>query len=1225
MNVYKAGQEADGLAEEVDILRCRGEVDAAEKAARSGLESFPKNVGLMIVLGRVMLATGRYDGALAEFDQATVLAPDDPRPVAWRIATLSRRCDFPAAFAEGEKALSVFPASIQVRIAVARTYMDASRPQDAITRLDEAVRMAPGNRGAVLWQSACRAMLYEWLDAERSARDAVEMEEAERDARDALRRYSLAKAYCGMGRVLVASQQYERAMLFLADAIEADPGYPRPREWRISALRGLYRYDEAEQAVTAALELFPREVRLHIEAAWLFSDQGKHDQAVGHANRACEIDEKSHSAQATRIEILCNAYRFGEAYDAARKALDACSGSPRVRTAVALAWAEQRKWDEALREVEAALEIDGSYWWALRSKVEFLRRTRRFEKAVQAAEDAVRKRPYDPRVYICRGWVLSRQGMYGKALDASDEALKLDGRDSWALYSKLHFLRQARRFREAEEAVTEALDMWRNDPDLLVAAAWVASDRDEEELAAERATTALEIDPCHAAALAARPYFLRWARKFEEAEQAARDALTVRPGDPLILAAAGWVYSDLDEHKQALAFIEEACRKSPYDSWLVTCHVNFLSAAGQPDDAEKVAREALARSEFRDDPYLLTVAGWMHGYRDQYPAALEKFDQALRHCPTHLDALQWKTVVLRCLTDPAEARAAAEQAISLRPEDAELGIELGRTYEARNAFAEALAQYDKILAGDPGNVDALVAKSSALRSLRRNRDADREVGQVWDRKRTNRDLMTERGWIQYDQRNLTDAKAIFEDLLATAVNNRERALASYGLGWVAFADRDYITAATRFSAAIDEKHGWPGNSSYRLGLAWALAKRDGRPDLWDQAEGIARHVADTRPDPVAHVCLGFIGYRRADLASAEYHLTKALEVDPQHGSYTDLGAFYLHTARYPEAQDTLAKAIERDWHDAVAHVEMGCLHWALGDGHLADAEHEFRQARAIDPGSVRATTGLARTLVMQGKDVEAEKALREALVRIDGRKKWRVHLVLARLLAKQGTAQQDEALLAEAFAHAREAIDGAPKESEPRVVAGVVQFHWASLIPEPVRREYHYRQAWSFLRNACTGPVGDPAYHERHGGRSRREDRADPEAMRYLAALKGERSRVEPALWGGILLAVISLGVLLAMWTMFFATNKVSDTLITVVTPVLVGLVGISALLPALIRLKVPGMEADLQPGYGTEIVGPSGDDSFGPGRLSVPVGPAGQIPQLGEGRLQHAKNTRHS
>lgn len=78
-------------------------------------------------------------------------------------------------------------------------------------------------------------------------------------------------------------------------------------------------------------------------------------------------------------------------------------------------------------------------------------------------------------------------------------------------------------------------------------------------------------------------------------------------------------------------------------------------------------------------------------------------------------------------------------------------------------------------------------------------------------------------------------------------------------------------------------------------------------------------------------------------------------------------------------------------------------------------------------------------------------------------------------------------------------------------------------------------------------------------------------------------------------------------------------------TPLLVGLIAISALLPALNRLTMPGFEADLQPSYTPDLLGPTGDDSFGPGRLTVPFGPAGQIPQLGDGRLQHAKNTRHT
>ena len=1220
MKIYDV-HEADLVARQVDLLRCRGELQDAKKEALRGLASHGDNVRLRIALGRVFMKAADWEGALEQFSTAADQAPDDARPAAWRIAALSRQHCYESAHSAADEALARFSDSVQVAVTAARVYLDENNPREALRRLDETVSKWHGDRGATLWQAACRARLHDWEAAEREAQDAVTWAEAERDARDAIRRYSLAKAYCGQGQVLVASQHYAEAVPYLRDAIDADPDYPKPWEWLISARRGLCEYEDAEKAIATATRLFPRAVGLHIEAAWLFSQKGDHDNAVRHARQACENNEMDPAAQCTLIEMLCNAYQFSEAERAAGKALALCPGSARVHTAAALACAEQRKWEDALGQVADALAADKSYWWALRSQVEFLRRSRQFEAAERAAIEAVGKRDYDPRAYIAKGWVFSRQGKYGQGIEAADEALKIDPRDSWALCSKINFLRQACRFAEARRSVTAARTAWPNDPDVLLAAAWVASDQDDEEEAGRLAQEALGIDPYHASALAARLHFLRWARKFDEAEKAASDALRMRPGDPNILAAAGWVYSDRDKHEDAIKFIERAIAINRYDSWLVTCHVNFLRAKGEHDAARRVIEGALARTEFSHDPFLLTVAGWLHGDRDDYEAALAKFEQALKASPAHMDALQWKVVTLRRLLhyDSATERGSrnamtvAREAVADRPLDAELTIELGRTCDARNEFSDALAQYNRILADDrdPQHVDALVAKSSVLRSQRRYRAADREVSAVSRRKPTNRDLIAESGWILYDQRNFADARAVFHDLLAGAVNGRERALAHYGLGWVAFGDQDYIEAESQFSAAL---HDAPDSLTYELGLAWALSKQDkkdhrnasaDRGGPWDRAEEIARRVTRARPDPVAHACLGFLAFRRDELSSAEYHLTKAVDLDPYHGSYTDLGAFYLHTARYEKAKDALTKAIARDWHDAVAHVEMGCVYWELGDGYLADAAHEFQQAHRIDPGSVPAVTGLARTLVMQGNDADAEDVLRDALTRIESRKEWRVHLALARLLARQGIRQQEDSLLQAAFTQAQEAIKKAPKEKDPQVAAGVVQFHWASLISEPVRREYHYGRARRFLN-----PYRDDV----------------PEAMRYLAALKGERSKVEPAVWGGGLLAIVSLIVLLVMWGTFFLTSpeKVSEDLLIVNTPVLLGLVAISALLPALIRLKVPGFEADLQPGYGPELIGPTGDDSFGPGRLAVPTGPVGTIGQLGDGRVQHAKNTRH-
>jgi hypothetical protein len=94
-----------------------------------------------------------------------------------------------------------------------------------------------------------------------------------------------------------------------------------------------------------------------------------------------------------------------------------------------------------------------------------------------------------------------------------------------------------------------------------------------------------------------------------------------------------------------------------------------------------------------------------------------------------------------------------------------------------------------------------------------------------------------------------------------------------------------------------------------------------------------------------------------------------------------------------------------------------------------------------------------------------------------------------------------------------------------------------------------------------------------------------------------------PAVWGGYAVAAVSLVLLAILWTMFFLSTKVTTTLLAVNTPVLVGLLTISALLPALIRLKLPGFEADLEAGTGAISPGPTGQVTFGPGRFSIPTG----------------------
>jgi hypothetical protein len=103
------------------------------------------------------------------------------------------------------------------------------------------------------------------------------------------------------------------------------------------------------------------------------------------------------------------------------------------------------------------------------------------------------------------------------------------------------------------------------------------------------------------------------------------------------------------------------------------------------------------------------------------------------------------------------------------------------------------------------------------------------------------------------------------------------------------------------------------------------------------------------------------------------------------------------------------------------------------------------------------------------------------------------------------------------------------------------------------------------------------------------------EAQRSLQLLEREIKATAPAVWGGYAVGAVSLVLLGTMWVMFFFSERVTITLLSVNTPVLIGLLTISTLLPTPIRLKLPGFEADLQAGTETTSPGPTGEVTFRP------------------------------
>jgi tetratricopeptide (TPR) repeat protein len=346
-----------------------------------------------------------------------------------------------------------------------------------------------------------------------------------------------------------------------------------------------------------------------------------------------------------------------------------------------------------------------------------------------------------------------------------------------------------------------------------------------------------------------------------------------------------------------------------------------------------------------------------------------------------------------------------------------------------------------------------------------------------------------------------------------------------------------------------------------------------------------------------------LNYQRGRYAQAEHHLRKSTLLDSRRGSYVDLGALYTQLGRLDEAETCLQKALERDWYDCQAHIELGHLFLQRnvqedsGEYRAAAVRH-FRQARQIDPASGSASLGLALALSQPPGDLmEAESVLQEALRRRDSDQlRWQLLVAVARILVERGDATNTRQFYLDALAYTQEAISLASRESEPYFVAAVVRYKLAELAGDLSSKLTQRRMAVRDLRRAV------------------KFDPSNIEAQRSLRVVEEALRISRSSTVGSAIVMTIGAVILGALWVAFFVSNRVTSLMLTTLTPVLVGLIIVGFLMPFIIRLKLPGVEADLSASIRQVSSGPTGDETFGPGKFSASVssgGPRGQIPRL--------------
>jgi tetratricopeptide (TPR) repeat protein len=1061
--------------------------------------------------------------------------------------------------------------------------------------------------------------------------------------------------WCARGALHYDQKQYPEAIADLNKALAFDENNEVALRWKVASWRFLRNFPEAEKAISAALERLPKSAGLWVERGWLHSDQKQYQEAIADFNQALAIDEKHEDALRWKAASWRFLRNFPEAEKAISAALERLPESAGLLVERGWLYYDQKQYQEAIAVFNQALAIDENNEDALRWKAASWRFLRNFPEAEKAISAALERLPKSAGLLVERGWLYYDQKQYPQAIAVFDKSLAVapDNEDALAYRSRSY--RAQRNFPEAEKAISAALERLPKSAGLWAERGWLHSDQKQYQKAIADFNQALVIDENNEAALRWKAASWRFLRNFPEAEKAISAALERLPNSAGLLVERGWLYYDQKQYPQAIAVFDKSLAVAPDNEDALAYRSRSYRAQRNFPEAQKAIFAALER--LPKSAGLWVERGWLHYDQKQYPEAIAAFNQALAIDEKHENALIWKAATLRMQRKFTDADKFLTETLAMLPRNPDLWTERGTLYFVQKRHDEAIAAFDQALAIDPDHELALSLKSTDLRSQRKFEDAEKVISPAVERKPESVVLLNQRaqidadcerydaaerrfaavcriqpdnpdaiagrvaslkrlsrsqealdlllalkasqpenngfrsqlGWFYIGQKSLSEARKEFDFILG---KDKRDSVGINGLGAVAFSEGNFDDAAERFKEVLKDD---PNNAVLHTNLAWALVR--GAPDTvpsmpWPDKEPKWYKFARRKPEEPrdfslleakqhcrtaleldssysqAYGCLGIIAFKRGRFVEAEDYLRTSVRVDPQLGSYTDLGALYTQMGRYDDAKKQFERALTIDPNDSSALIELGNLQLQLDQ--VKEAIRTFRQCMSVDPDNETPPRALAMALMHAGDYGEAGRVLRRAIRRFEEVKRWRLHLALSQLLTNMADKSDDSELYEEALKEVNEAIALKSRHPEPYFNAGVVRF-----------KLQDYGGAIKKFRQCLDL---DPDHFD-----------AERNLRTVQSFVKEERRRTKGSYYAGIVMAAVCMLLLIGLWVMYLRTeNKVTHAMLITFSPILLGLSLIAFLLPSLLKLKLPGVEAELSQPKEKVSKGPTGSIGFG-------------------------------
>lgn len=371
------------------------------------------------------------------------------------------------------------------------------------------------------------------------------------------------------------------------------------------------------------------------------------------------------------------------------------------------------------------------------------------------------------------------------------------------------------------------------------------------------------------------------------------------------------------------------------------------------------------------------------------PRALELAGQALARHPEDVDALRFRADLLRVQGKPADARAAYERILRLRPADLQTRIDIASLLIQDGKYADAKAQLVQARALSPASLPLVFTQALLDFREQRYKTALEQLQLVLRAAPEYMPAVLLAGAVQYELNNNTQA----EQHLRHFLENLSGHLYASKLLAATLLRNGKPAEANALLAPLIEKNPHDPELLATAGDAYMRMQQFGKAaDYFQKAVELAPNAS------ALHAALGASRLGLGDSQRAITELERASSLDtktPRAGIM--LVVVHLRNKDYAKALAAVAALEKQGNNPAVQNLKGGVL---LASQDFAGARQAFQGALSLDPAYQPALDNLAQLDVLDHQPERARRRYEAALAK--DKKNVAVMTALARLATGQG-------------------------------------------------------------------------------------------------------------------------------------------------------------------------------------------------------------------------------